>query len=73
MTTLTVSIPDDNEAVISAISKIVGKAGGEISVLSSDEDLCEAEFASLKSAYKEALLIKDGKVKGIPISELWND
>jgi len=74
MTTLTITIPDNSRTTISAISKLVGEAGGEVAILSSpEEDLCESEFESLKSAYREALLIRDGKSKSIPISELWND
>ena len=74
MTTLTINIPDNSETIISAISKLVGEAGGEIAILSSpDDDFCESEFESLTSAYREALLIRDSKSKSIPISELWND
>lgn len=73
MTTLTINIPDDSEAIISAISTIVSNAGGEISISSSDDDLSQSEFDSLKSAYQETLLIKDGKAKAVPISDLWND
>ena len=74
MTTLTINIPDNSIDIIAAISKLVDKAGGEVSILSSSEDdLSESEFESLKSAYREALLIRDGKSKSIPISELWND
>jgi hypothetical protein len=73
MTTLTINIPDDSEAIILAISTIVSNAGGEISISSSDDDLSQSEFDSLKSAYQETLLIKDSKAKGVPISDLWND
>ncbi|TFF38850.1 hypothetical protein [Mucilaginibacter psychrotolerans] len=72
MTTLTISIPDDSSDIISDITSLVKNAGGEISI-SSDEGLSEQEMDLLKSSYKEALLIKDGKLKGIPASELWND
>ena len=72
MTTLTINIPDDSSDIISDITSLVKNAGGEISI-SFDEGLSEDEMELLKSAYKEALLIKDGKLKGIPASELWND
>jgi hypothetical protein len=72
MTTLTINIPDDSLDIISDITSLVKSAGGEISV-SLDEGLSDDEMALLKSAYKEALLIKDGKLKGVPASELWND
>ena len=73
MTTLTINIPDSSKAIIADISLIVNKAGGDISVTTSDDNLSEAEFEALKLSYKEALLIKDGKAKGVPITELWND
>lgn len=75
MTTLTVNIPGDSKAVIEAISKIVDKVGGNISILSTSDadDLGKAEFEALKLSYKEALLIKDGKAKSVPISELWDE
>lgn len=72
MTTLTINIPDDSSDTISDITSLVKNAGGEISI-SFDKGLSVDEMELLKSAYKEALLIKDGKLKGIPASELWND
>lgn len=72
MTTLTINIPDDSSDIISDITSLVKNAGGEISI-SFDEGLSVDEMELLKSAYKEALLIKDGKLKGIPASGLWND
>lgn len=72
MTTLTINLPDSGKDIISDISALVKSAGGEISI-NSDDDLSDNEFALLKESYKEALLIKDGKSKGIPTSELWND
>lgn len=71
MTTLTIHIPNSNADVISEISAIVKNIGGEMSV-DMDEDLSVRELELLKSSYKEALLIQDGKLKGIPIAELWN-
>ena len=73
MTTLTIEIPDNETAIISTILKTVKKAGGNILDIDSDSDFSEAELSLLKEAYKEALLIKDGTIKSIPVSELWND
>jgi len=70
--TITINIPDNHSNIISEISSMVKTAGGEIFVYA-DDDLSDQEFEMLKSAYKEALLIKDGKLKTIPASELWND
>lgn len=39
--------------------------------LSNGFDISEIEFNSLKKACKEAVLIKQGKLKPIPVSELW--
>ena len=72
MTTLTINIPDSNKRVISDITNIVSNAGYELLVNNDDDFRKEALFV-LIDAYKEALLIKDGKAKAIPASELWND
>lgn len=72
MTTLTINIPESSSDVIADISSLVKSVGGEITVYS-DDDLSVEELELLKSSLKEALLIKDGKLKGIPASELWND
>jgi hypothetical protein len=70
MTTLTIEIPDSERA---SILKVVKKAGGNVLDIDTDDDLSEAEFKLLQESYKEALQIKDGKIKAIPASELWND
>lgn len=71
MTTLTIEIPDSEKANISAI---VAKIGGHVLESDSDEEnLTSDEFELLQDAYKEALLIKKGIIKSLPISELWND
>jgi hypothetical protein len=70
MTTLTIEIPDSERA---SILKVVKKAGGNIIDIDSDDDLSKAEFKLLQESYKEALQIRDGKIKAIPASELWND
>ena len=70
MTTLTIEIPDSEKATIFAFIK---KRGGNILNIDSEDDLTEAEFALLQESYKEALLIKKGVIKALPVSELWND
>ncbi|MDB5156254.1 MAG: hypothetical protein JWR50_961 [Mucilaginibacter sp.] len=71
MTTLVIEIPDSEAADISSIVK--AKGGNVVSVNADDEDLTAAELELIKRGLKEALLIKEGKVKAIPISALWND
>ena len=70
MTTLTIEIPDSEKALI---FKYIKKRGGNILTVDPEEDLTATEFALLQESYKEALLIKSGAVKALPISELWND
>jgi len=70
MTTLTIEIPDSEKVTI---ANFIKKRGGNILNIESDEDLTEAEFALLQESYKEALLIKKGVIKALPVSELWND
>jgi len=70
MTTLTIEIPDSERIIIADFIK---KRGGNILDINTDDDLSEAEFALLQESYKEALLIKKGVVKALPLSDLWND
>ena len=71
MTTLIIEIPD-NET--SDITNIVKARGGHVVSIDADEDnLTASELDLLKRGLKEALLIKEGKIKSIPFSELWND
>jgi hypothetical protein len=70
MTTLTFEIPYYRR---NFIADIIKKEGGTIIEVTSYDDLSEAEFNLLKESYQEALQIKDGKIKSIPISQLWND
>ncbi|QQL51460.1 hypothetical protein [Mucilaginibacter ginkgonis] len=72
MTTLTINIPDDSSNAISDISKIVKKIGGHIAV-SSDDDISDEELEIISKSYKEALLIKDGKINKVPASKLWDE
>ncbi len=70
MTTLTIEIPDVEKAII---SHFIIERGGNILNIDSDDDLTEEEFLLPQESYKEALLIKQGIIKALPISELWND
>jgi len=70
MITLTIEIPDSEKTII---FNFIKKRGGNILNIDSDDDLTEDEFALLQESYKEALLIKKGLIKALPVSELWND
>jgi hypothetical protein len=71
MTTLIIEIRD---VEVEDISNIVKAKGGSVfNAKVDDENLTEGELESLKRGLKEALLIKEGKIKAIPFSELWND
>lgn len=72
MTTLTINISESDKSFLSEISALVKKAGYDITI-TNDDDLTEEEFAMMADGYKEALLIKSGKIKATPASELWND
>jgi hypothetical protein len=69
MTTLIIEIPDVD---VVDILNLVKAKGGSVFNASEDEDLTPCELESLKRGLKEALLIKDGKIKAIPFSDLWN-
>lgn len=71
MTTLIIEIPDSETNDISNIVK--AKGGNVVHIGSDEEDLTHEELELLKRSLKEALLIKEGKIKSIPFSELWND
>ncbi len=71
MTTLIIEIPDSETGDISNIVR--AKGGNIVSIDSDEENLTQAELDLLKRGLKEALLIKEGKIKAIPFSELWND
>jgi len=71
MTTLIIEIPDLDVADISNIIKARG--GSVFKASDGDEKLTSEELELLKRGLKEALLIKDGKLKSIPYSELWNE
>jgi hypothetical protein len=71
MTTLIIEIPDKETEDIANIVR--AKGGNIVHVDANEEDLTLEEVELLKKGLKEALLIKEGKIKSIPFSELWND
>lgn len=71
MATLIIEIPDSETKDISDIIK--AKGGNVVSINADDEDLSPVELDLLKRGLKEALLIKEGKLKPIPFSELWDE
>ena len=73
MTTLTIHIPDSEVSVLSQLISITKNAGLSVSIDKDDDNLSESEFKSLQNACEEAVLIKKGLSKAIPVSELWND
>ena len=73
MTTLTIEIPDNNSSLLSELIKLTKNAGLKVRIDTDEDNLSESEFQSLKNAAEEAVLIKKGVAKGIPVSELWND
>jgi hypothetical protein len=71
MTTLIIEIPENE---VTGISNIVKAKGGNVFEANpDDENLTAGELESLKRGLKEALLIRDGKIKSIPFSELWDE
>jgi len=73
MTTSTIEIPEDNSSILSDIIKLTKNAGLKVRIENDEDNLSESELQSLKNAAEEAVLIKKGLSKGIPVSELWND
>jgi len=71
MTTLIIEIPDIEVADISNIVK--AKGGSVFNASTDDDNLTPDELDSLKRGLKEALLIKEGKIKSIPFSKLWSN
>ncbi len=73
MTTLTIEIPDDNSSLLSELIKFTKNAGLNVGLDNDEVNLSKSEFQSLKNAAEEAVLIKKGISKAIPLSELSND
>jgi hypothetical protein len=71
MTTLTIEIPD---SATNDISNMIRERGGSVlNIQTDDEDLSANEVEFLKNGLKEALLIKEGQIKSIPFSDLWDE
>ena len=71
MATLIIEIPDYQ---VNGISSLIKEKGGTVvNANAGEENLTPVELELLKRGLKEALLIKEGKLKSIPFSELWND
>jgi hypothetical protein len=68
MTTLTIEIPDKSKDTLIELVELLG--GKVVSVNADDKDLTPAGLDLIKRGLKEALLIKEGKVKATPISDL---
>jgi hypothetical protein len=73
MTTLTIEIPDSEKSILFKITSLTKSAGLKVTIDKDNDDLSESEFKSLQNACEEAVLIKKGLSKAIPVSELWND
>ena len=71
MTTLIIEIPENEVADISNIVKARG--GNVFEPNPDDENLTADELEALKRGLKEAVLIRDGKIKSIPFSALWDE
>lgn len=71
MTTLIIEIPENEVTDVSNIVK--ARSGNVFEANPDDENLTVDELESLKRGLKEALLIRDGKIKPIPFSELWDE
>ncbi len=69
MTTITIEIPDKEAKSLSAFIK---KRGGNI-ISVDDDGFTKDELDSVKQGLKEALMIKNGQLKSIPMSDLWNE
>jgi hypothetical protein len=71
MTTVTIELPDNRVDVLATIADIIKNAGGSLEI--DNGDLAPRELEMLIEGYKEALAIKEGKQKGIPLCELWHE
>jgi hypothetical protein len=51
---------------------VKAKGGNVVNAEAEDENLTPMELDLLKRGLKESLLIREGKIKSIPFSDLWN-
>jgi hypothetical protein len=70
MTTLTIEIPDSE---VKEVSTYIKQKGGKVRKKNSTASLKHAQLASLEQGLREAILISQGKMEGIPLSKLWDE
>jgi hypothetical protein len=74
MTTITIQLPESEVGIITTIADIVKNVKGSHIDIASDEDgFTENEFASLKRSLKEVAMIKNGELKPLSMSDLWDE
>jgi len=74
MTTLTIQIPDNETDLIKTIADIVKEVEGTHMDINSDDDgLSEKELLSISKSLKEAVMIKNGKLKSLSMDDLWDE
>ena len=73
MTTITIHLPENDNAIISNISDIVKKIKGSRIDVDIDDGLTEAELEGLKRSSKEVAMIKKGEMKPLSMSDLWDE
>ncbi len=71
MTIITLEIPDSEAQTVSTFIK--EKGGHILAVDNNDDGFTEDELASIKQGLKEALMIKNGGLKPLSMSDLWDE
>jgi hypothetical protein len=70
MTTLTIEIPDSE---VKEVSTYIKQKGGKVRKKSYAASVKHTQLASLEQGLREAILISQGKMEGIPLSRLWDE
>ena len=70
MTTLTIEVPDKE---VKEISSYIKQKGGKVLKKLSVGAIKRSQQSSLKQGLTEALRISQGKIKGTPLSQLWDE
>lgn len=70
MTTLTIEVPDKE---VKEISSYIQQKGGKVLKELSAGAIKRSQQSSLKQGLTEAVLIRQGKMKGTPLSQLWDE
>lgn len=74
MTTITIQVPESEVGIIATITDIVKNIkGSHINIYSDDGGFTENELASLKNSLKEVSMIKNGELKPLSMSDLWDE